>query len=329
MAGCVSESFPARLIGTGGATILLEISPVCACIMSPSAATDVQTDEELSWPARLAWLVLNLAFGVIPALLFFAWVEQDASLDPLGRRLGWPWGDPAMNSLAGRCFWDVGLFFLFGFLHSTLAQVGVQEKIRRVVPAAAIRTLFLMATGTALFLMMSLWQSTGRMIWRPPVELPEWAEAVIRGAIFAVPAVVILGMLVRLGFFEFLGWAQLLGTPPAWERTAGMPELRTGGIYGCVRHPIYTGLLAMFVLGPTLSLDRLTLFLAATAYLWVGIPVEERKLVRLFGESYLDYRRRVPALLPDDGSGLVTALGRVGASLRPDFGTNSISLRDG
>ena len=29
-----------------------------------------------------------------------------------------------------------------------------------------------------------------------------------------------------------------------------------------------------------------------------GIPVEERKLVRLFGDAYVEYRRRVPALLP-------------------------------
>jgi protein-S-isoprenylcysteine O-methyltransferase Ste14 len=59
----------------------------------------------------------------------------------------------------------------------------------------------------------------------------------------------------------------------------------------------------MFLLGPTLSLDRLTLFAAAAAYLSVGIPVEERKLIRLFGEDYVAYRRRVPALLPIVGRG--------------------------
>ncbi len=320
MAEWVSGYLPARLIGTSGATIRVEIKPACACIMSLFAESDARINEELSWPARLMWLGANLVFGVIPALLFFVWVEQDASLDPVARRLGWPWVDLGIGSAMGRCLWDVGLFFLFGLMHSSLAQVGVQAKMRRVVPAAAIRTLFLMATGTALFLMMGFWQSTGRMIWRPPVELPEWAEAAIRGAIFAVPAAVILGMLVRLGFFEFLGWAQLVGAIPVSERTAGTPRLRTGGIYGCVRHPIYTGLLAIFVLGPTLSLDRLTLFLAATAYLWVGIPVEERKLIQLFGEPYLDYRRRVPALLPHDGAGFVAALGRMGASLQPDRG---------
>lgn len=283
--------------------------------MNPTADTIAKRPEGPSWPTRLAWFGVNLVFGLAPTLLFFAWVEQDASLAWVGRWLGWPWVDLGIDSAVGRSIWDVGLFGLFGFVHSFLAQVGVQAQIRRVVPAPAIRSFFLAATGLALLLMIGLWQPTGRVVWRPPLELPGWAEAAIRGAIFAVPAGVILWLLVRLGFFEFLGWAQLFGPATASERTAGTPELRTGGIYGCVRHPVYTGLLAMFVLGPSLSLDRLTLFLAALAYLSVGIPVEERKLIRLFGEAYVDYRRRVPALLPGNGLGLVAAFGRIGASL--------------
>ncbi|QEH31807.1 hypothetical protein OJF2_02720 [Aquisphaera giovannonii] len=254
---------------------------------------------------RLGWFAVNLLAGLAPTLLFFAWVEQDASLPAVGRRLGWPWVDPHIGSVAGRVLWDVGLFGMFGFLHSFFAQVGVQATVRAMVPAAAIRSFFLAVTGTALFLMMGLWQPTGVVVWRLPVSAD--AEAALAAAIFAVPALVILRLLVRLGFFEFLGWAQLFGPASASERTAGMPELRTTGIYGWVRHPVYTGLLAMFLLGPTLSLDRLTVFLAALAYLSVGIPVEERKLIRLFGDAYVEYRRRVPALLPLGLPGLARA----------------------
>jgi protein-S-isoprenylcysteine O-methyltransferase Ste14 len=291
--------------------------------MNPTADTIEKRPEGPSWSTRLAWFGVNLALGVAPTLLFFAWVEQDASLPWVAGRLGWPWVDPGIEGEIGRCLWDAGLFVLFGLVHSSLAQVGVQARIRKVVPASAIRSFFLAATGTALLLMLGLWQSTGRVIWRPPVELPGWAEQAIAEMTFAASAVVILALVARLGFFEFLGWAQLFGPASACERTAGTPELRTSGIYGCVRHPVYTGLLAMFVLGPTLSMDRLILFLASIAYLSVGIPVEERKLIRLFGPAYVDYRRRVPALLPDDGSGLVVALGRLGESLRAEADARS------
>lgn len=255
-----------------------------------------ETLDNPTLPTRLAWFAVNLFLGLAPTLLFFAWVEQDAALPAVGRRLGWPWIDPGIASSAGRSLWNVGLFALFGFLHSFFAQVGVQERVRATVPAPAMRSFFLAVTGTALLLMMGLWQPTGIIVWRLPAS--DGTEAAIAAAVFAVPAAIILRLLVRLGFFEFLGWAQLFGPATASTRTAGTPELRTTGIYGCVRHPVYTGLLAMFLLGPTLSLDRFTLFLAALAYLSVGIPVEERKLIDLFGDAYVEYRRHVPALLP-------------------------------
>jgi protein-S-isoprenylcysteine O-methyltransferase Ste14 len=252
--------------------------------------------DRLSWPARLAWFAINLTLGLAPTRLSFAWVANDVARPAVGRRLGWPWLDPGIDSAAGRSIWDVGLFALFGFIQSFFAQVGVQERVQAVVPAPAIRTSFLAATSTALLLMMGLWQPTGEVVWRLPVS--RTAEAALAAGSFAVPAAVILVLLIQLGFWEFLGWAQLFRPSSASSRTAGSPELRTTGIYGSVRHPVYTGLLAMFLLGPSLSLDRLTLFLAALAYLSVGIPVEDRKLLRLFGPAYREYRRQVPARLP-------------------------------
>lgn len=258
--------------------------------MTPAPSRD------LSWPARLAWFAVNAALGIGPTLLFFAWVEQDAGLPAVGRALGWPWVNPPFASLAGKVLWNVVLFALFAFLHSFVAQVRVQDRVRAVVPAPAVRSFYLAVSGSALLLMMGLWQHTGLTVWRLPLSAE--AEAWAAGVVFAVPAGVVLWLVVRLGFWDFLGWAQLFGPAASTARTAGTPTLRTTGIYGHVRHPVYTGLLMMFLLGPTLSLDRLTVFAAALAYLAVGIPVEERKLIALFGGEYAVYRRRVPALLP-------------------------------
>ncbi|MFO0959502.1 MAG: hypothetical protein U0800_19050 [Isosphaeraceae bacterium] len=258
---------------------------------------------------RMSWLAVNLLLGLAPTLLFFAWVEQDCTWPAAGSLLGWPWIDPGIHSLAGRSAWNMGLFMAFGALHTIFAQVGVQARVRSLVPAPAMRSFFLAVTGTALFVMMGLWQPTGVVVWRLPA--PEPVGDILAFACFAATAAIILHMVARLGFFEFLGWAQLYGPASDSARTAGTPRLRTNGIYGCVRHPVYTGLLAMFLLGPALSLDRLLLFLAAAAYLAVGIPIEELKLIRLFGQEYRDYRRRVPALLPT---------GSLKAGLGPDPG---------
>ncbi len=46
------------------------------------------------------------------------------------------------------------------------------------------------------------------------------------------------------------------------------------------------------------SLDRVVIFLAMMVYFSFGIPIEEEKLIRIFGQDYVEYRKRVPALFP-------------------------------
>src|SRR4051812_46011699 len=98
--------------------------------MTPVTEWSEEALDDPSLPTRLAWFAVNLLVGLAPTLLFFAWVEQDAALPAVGRRLGWPWVDPKIGSVAGRSLWDVGLFAAFGFLHSAFAQVGVQARVR-------------------------------------------------------------------------------------------------------------------------------------------------------------------------------------------------------
>jgi protein-S-isoprenylcysteine O-methyltransferase Ste14 len=93
---------------------------------------------------------------------------------------------------------------------------------------------------------------------------------------------------------RFAGIEQLT-RPGAALESAG--ELRSGGLLGASRHPWYLGALLLIWAWP---LERAGLILRAvfTAYLLIGTLLEERKLVAEFGESYRDYQRRVPMLVP-------------------------------
>lgn len=77
--------------------------------------------------------------------------------------------------------------------------------------------------------------------------------------------------------------------------------LVTGGPYGIVRHPIYTGLLAM-TLAVGVAYRHWVGLLVGTALLVAGTGIrvssEERLLRREFGEAYEGYARRVPAIVP-------------------------------
>ncbi|HTQ76959.1 MAG TPA: isoprenylcysteine carboxylmethyltransferase family protein [Burkholderiales bacterium] len=77
-------------------------------------------------------------------------------------------------------------------------------------------------------------------------------------------------------------------------------ELVTSGPYGLVRHPIYTGLL-LAILGSAIALGEwraLAALAFASLALWRKLRLEERWMLRQFGERYEAYRRKVPALIP-------------------------------
>lgn len=82
---------------------------------------------------------------------------------------------------------------------------------------------------------------------------------------------------------------------------AGSGTLKTSGLLRYVRHPIYIGTL-LFIWGlfvEEASVRNLIMAVCITVYVRIGIVFEERKLVAEFGESYLEYRQRVPMLLPN------------------------------
>jgi protein-S-isoprenylcysteine O-methyltransferase Ste14 len=77
-------------------------------------------------------------------------------------------------------------------------------------------------------------------------------------------------------------------------------ELIDTGPYALVRHPIYTGLLVAFI-GSAFARGEWRAALAvliALAALWRKLRLEEHWLTERFGQRYVAYSRRVPALMP-------------------------------
>lgn len=91
-----------------------------------------------------------------------------------------------------------------------------------------------------------------------------------------------------------------LGThiSPLPHPVEGAP-LRQTGVYGIVRHPIYSGAIIAAVGWALISLSPLTLLFAVILFIFFDIKSrrEERWLVKVFPE-YATYRTRVHKLIP-------------------------------
>ena len=90
---------------------------------------------------------------------------------------------------------------------------------------------------------------------------------------------------------SFVGLRQLIQTEQSGT-------LVTRGFYRIVRHPLYTFGLLILWLSPSVSLNTFIVYLSLTIYILVGIFFEERKLLREFGQSYVDYKSVTPMLIP-------------------------------
>jgi protein-S-isoprenylcysteine O-methyltransferase Ste14 len=76
--------------------------------------------------------------------------------------------------------------------------------------------------------------------------------------------------------------------------------LHIDGPYRITRHPIYTGLLGMMVGSLLINNGGEWFFgiVVALFILEVKIVLEERLLISTFGEQYVQFKKRVPQLIP-------------------------------
>lgn len=77
-------------------------------------------------------------------------------------------------------------------------------------------------------------------------------------------------------------------------------QLVTDGPYRVTRHPIYTGILGM-ILGSAFSLGEglgFFGFVVVMLFFFNRIRMEEQLMTQTFGEQYLQYKRRIPKLVP-------------------------------
>lgn len=77
-------------------------------------------------------------------------------------------------------------------------------------------------------------------------------------------------------------------------------SFNTSGFNNIVRHPLYfTGLIAVFGAILISGTDKILIIsVLSFLYLQIGIRLEEKKLIELYGNAYIEYKKEVPMLFP-------------------------------
>ena len=199
---------------------------------------------------------------------------------------------PRTRPLFGAIAIDAGLLALFAVQHSVMARRWFKQRWTRIVPPALERSTYVLFSSVALILLFRFWQPLGGTVW----SVSDPIGRIALYALFAFGFGLVLVATFLINHFDLFGLRQV------WLYLREQPytrlELGTPGPYRLVRHPLYVGWFFAFWMTPTMTFAHLLFAIATTAYILIAIQFEERDLVHEFGDSYEEYRRRVPMLIP-------------------------------
>ena len=238
--------------------------------------------------------VLALAYALVCYAIFFATFLYAVGfiggfVVPKGMDDGRP------ESLVTALVVDALLLGVFAVQHSVMARQGFKRWWTRFVPTAIERSTYvLLASSVLLFL---FWQ------WRP-IPAPIWTvhgpiAAALLEAIFWFGWAMLVVSTFLISHFELFGLSQVFARLLGRESPA--PRFHTPLLYRRVRHPIYLSFLLVFWATPVMTVGHLLFSLATTGYILIAIQLEERDLVRQFGDQYRRYRGQVAMLIPLPG----------------------------
>jgi methanethiol S-methyltransferase len=184
------------------------------------------------------------------------------------------------------------LMSLFAVQHSVMARKPFKAWWTQYVPKSIERSTYVLFASLTLILLFWQWRPMPTVVW----EITNPDVAVTIATLSLGGWVIVFTSTFLINHFELFGLHQVANNLAGREMPA--PRFRTPAYSKFVRHPIYLGFIIACWAAPTMTVGHLLFAAVTTAYIFVGILLEERDLVDMFGDDYRRYKQRVSMLLP-------------------------------
>ena len=179
-------------------------------------------------------------------------------------------------------------------LHSAMISISVTEYLhKRLGLTFRFYRLFFNVVSVLTLIPVVLYASSVRT---EPLFYWDGYRLIIRTFLLGTGALLFFSGASRYDGAQFLGLKQIReGTSNKGITDSG--ELDSAGVLSIMRHPWYLASL-LLIWARELDLSTILVNVILTLYLMVGTYLEEKKLIRAFGEKYRAYQKRVPRLIP-------------------------------
>jgi len=184
------------------------------------------------------------------------------------------------------------LMSLFAVQHSLMARRQFKQWWTQYVPKPVERSTYVLFASLALILLFWQWRPMPAVVWA--IADPDIAVTI--ATLSFGGWVIVFTSTFLINHLELFGLHQVANNLVGREMPA--PRFRTPLYYKFVRHPIYLGFIIAFWAAPTMTVGHLLFAAVTTAYIFVGIFLEEQDLIAMFGDDYRRYKKRVSMLVP-------------------------------
>ncbi len=184
------------------------------------------------------------------------------------------------------------LLALFAVPHSIMARPGFKKAWTKIVPEPMERSTYVFLSSLLLILLFWQWRPMTGDFWNVAGQ----PAASIFWFFFAVGWALVLVSTFLIDHFDLFGLRQV------WVHWQGKEyedkPFSNPSFYKYTRHPLNLGWLLAFWATPSMTMGHLLFAVVTTAYILVAIQLEERDLIKLFGEDYAQYKKTTPMIFP-------------------------------